>query len=172
VTVRFEARHNGVLPLALGFRGAYFGLQVIGGPFDNFKPGVNGDFGVCVRAEQVPSTAHVKVPIHDFRAPAPDQTDEVDRALKSAFEAALTGKRVWVGCMGGWGRTGLFLALMAKVAGAEDPVGYVRRHYAPRAVETPDQLNYVKHFDVDELRSWLCRRAWTQRWLKAVLWWQ
>ena len=41
--------------------------------------------------------------------------------------------------MGGWGRTGLFLALLAKVCGVENPVTYVRENYSPRAVETTDQ---------------------------------
>ena len=170
--ISHDTRANGELPLDLGWRGGFFGLKVTGGPFDNFRPGVNADFGVCVRAERVPQTAHAKVAIHDFQVPKPGQKAEVDAALKAAFNQLLDGKRVWVGCMGGWGRTGLFLALMAKVAGAEDPVGYVRQHYTPRAVETLEQLNYVKFFDVKEIQQWVFWQGWTTRTLKTIFWWQ
>ena len=171
MNVRTDSRANGALPLDLGWRGGWLGLKVIGGPFDNFRPGVNADFGVCVRAEQAPTTADAHLPIRDFQVPAPGQKGEVDATLKKAFEQLLFGKRVWVGCMGGWGRTGLFLALMAKVAGVEDPVGYVRANYTTKAVETLEQLNYVKAFDVRELQQWLFWRAWTTRTLKTIFWW-
>ena len=73
--------------------------------------------------------------------------------------------------MGGWGRTGLFLALIAKVCGEKDPVAYVREHYAPHAVETKDQQAYVESFDVAALQRWLFWRSWTIRWTKALFWW-
>jgi hypothetical protein len=162
---------NGALPLDLGWRGGWLGLKVIGGPFDAYKPGVNADYGVCVRAERVPPTADVHVAIPDFHVPAASQRAEVDAALKAAFAKLLDGKRVWVGCMGGWGRTGLFLALMAKMAGEESPVTFVRANYTPRAVETQEQMEYVEDFDVRELRHWLYCQAWLTRWLKTVFWW-
>ena len=78
---------------------------------------------------------------------------------------------MWVGCQGGWGRTGLFLALMAKVCGEANPVSYVRHHYSPRAVETNEQMDYVRKFDVDDLQQWLFWRGWTARTLKTIFWW-
>jgi len=170
-TISHDTRANGTLPLDLGWRGGFLGLRVTGGPFDNFRPGVNANYGVCVRAERVPHTAHAKVAIHDFQVPKPSQKAEVDAALRQAFEQLLFGKRVWVGCMGGWGRTGLFLALMAKVAGVDNPVSYVREHYTPRAVETQEQMEYVYKFDVGELRQWLFWRGWTTRTMKTIFWW-
>ena len=160
---------NGVLPVKLGFNGAYFDFEIIGGPFDAYRPGVNADFGVCVRAERVPKTADVHLPIHDFDVPR-DQS-EVDIAIEDTFGALLAGKRVYVGCMGGWGRTGLFLALLAKVAGVADPVGYVRANYTPRAVETKEQMAYVHDFDVLPLQSRLIWTAWRRRWTKTMFWW-
>jgi protein-tyrosine phosphatase len=57
-------------------------------------------------------------------------------------------ERVEVGCHGGLGRTGTVLACLAVLDGvpASDAVGYVRRHYRPRAVETPWQRAYARRF--------------------------
>jgi protein-tyrosine phosphatase len=124
-----------------------------------------------VRAERAPAGVDVSLPIHDFSTPAEEQTPDVEYAIREALSAALSGKRVWVGCMGGWGRTGLFLALLAKTCGVADPVGYVRSHYSPRAVETKEQARYVDWFDVSALQQWLFGRAWRERWYRTVFWW-
>ncbi|MCX4820973.1 protein phosphatase [Streptomyces sp. NBC_01142] len=57
-------------------------------------------------------------------------------------------ERVEIACGGGRGRTGTALACLAVLDGvpAEKAVDYVRRHYAPRAVETPWQRRYVRRF--------------------------
>jgi len=57
-------------------------------------------------------------------------------------------ERVEVACHGGLGRTGTVLACLAVLDGvpAPDAVGYVRRHYRPRAVETPWQRAYASRF--------------------------
>ena len=154
---------NGRLPLALGFYGGFLDFSIVGGPFDAYRPSGEHDFGVCVRAERVPSTADVSLPINDFSVPPDSRKKEVEEAIKKTLDAAMGGKRVWVGCMGGWGRTGMFFALVAKVCGERDPVGYVREHYSPRAVETDMQKLYVEQFDVAELQRWLFWRSWTIR---------
>lgn len=151
---------NGTLPLSLGWRGAGLNLTIIGGPFDSY-PGRQKAFGVCVRAEQAPRERDVHLPIRDFDVPT--STAAVEKALVQAFAAAIEGRPVYVGCMGGWGRTGLFLALMAKAAGVDDPVGYVRKHYTPRAVETKDQQLYVDKFDVGYVQKKVRRTAWSAR---------
>lgn len=151
---------NGILPLALGFAGAGYSLSIIGGPFDNF-PGRDKAFGVCVRAERVPNERDVHLPIHDFSIP--ESAKAVEYALMDTFDAALDGKQVYVGCMGGWGRTGLFLALMAKAAGIPDPVEYVRENYTPKAVETREQYTYVQRFDVSKVQRHVRLKAWRKR---------
>lgn len=57
-------------------------------------------------------------------------------------------ERVEVACAGGRGRTGTALACLAVLDGVprEEAVGYVRRHYSPRAVETPWQRRFVTRF--------------------------
>ena len=108
---------------------------------------------------RVPANGYdVHLPIHDFQVPQDEE--DVVYALKDTLYAALSGRTVYVGCVGGWGRTGLFMALLAKAAGVDNPVEYVRRHYTPRAVETKGQLDYVDSFDVIQVRRWLFWQAW------------
>lgn len=81
----------------------------------------------------------------DFRLPA----DPV--AARAAFVEAWrrsATERVEVACMGGVGRTGTTLACIAVLDGvpAGEAVGYVRRHYHRRAVETPGQRRFVAGF--------------------------
>ncbi len=68
-------------------------------------------------------------------------------ALRAAWERAGT-ERVEVACGGGQGRTGTALACLAVLDGvpADRAVGYVRAHYARRAVETPWQRRFVANF--------------------------
>ena len=162
---------NGVLPLLLTWPMARARVDVIGGPFDAYRPTINADYGVCVRAERVPATADRIVPINDFDVPQPKDRALMVDTVKETFRRALRGERVWIGCMGGFGRTGLFMAILAKAAGVQDPVAYVRATYYPHAVETPAQALYVSEFDVSEIRSWLMWHTWGQFWGKALTWW-
>jgi hypothetical protein len=81
----------------------------------------------------------------DFRPPA-------DRAAAAAALREALGRaavqRVEVACRGGRGRTGTALACLAVLDGLPpgEAVGYVREHYAPRAVETPGQRRFVAGF--------------------------
>lgn len=153
-----EMPGNGRLPLPLGWRGLWHRLVIHGGPFRSVPYGKFEGievFGVCVRAEDKPPHFDVRLPIEDFQVPRGAQYKEVVEAVQQALDAALSGKLVYVGCMGGWGRTGLFLAVVAKACGFRDPVGYVREHYSSHAVETREQRRYVDEFDVRPIRNWL-----------------
>lgn len=81
----------------------------------------------------------------DWRLPA--EPAEAHDALLEAWRRA-QDQRVEVACAGGRGRTGTALACVAVLDGvpARDAVGYVRRGYHPRAVETPWQARYVRAF--------------------------
>jgi hypothetical protein len=82
----------------------------------------------------------------DFRLPA-DRAD-ARRALLAAWQRAET-ERVEIACRGGHGRTGTALACLAVLdrVPSTEAVAYVRRHYHPRAVETPWQRRYVERFE-------------------------
>jgi protein-tyrosine phosphatase len=77
----------------------------------------------------------------------PSDRGAAARALHEAWERTAS-ERVEVACAGGLGRTGTALACLAVLDGVPGraAVGYVRAHYAERAVETPWQRRFVQHF--------------------------
>jgi hypothetical protein len=81
----------------------------------------------------------------DFRLPS--DRERARTVLHEAWRRADTD-RVEVACGGGRGRTGTALACLAVIDGvpAGEAVAFVRRHYHPRAVETPWQKWYVRRF--------------------------
>ncbi|MBA9002931.1 protein-tyrosine phosphatase family protein [Thermomonospora cellulosilytica] len=109
--------------------------------------GARPDFGVYLLGRRPPSvdweSRWVRWP--DFRLPS-DREDAV-LAFRQAWERAAT-ERVEIACGGGVGRTGTALACLAVLDGVPpgEAVSYVRRHYRPRAVETPWQRRFVERF--------------------------
>ena len=67
----------------------------------------------------------------------------------------IEGKRVHAGCIGGHGRTGMFLAaLYAHMTGEKDAIKHVRDHYCAKAVESPEQVDFlVKHFGITKAQG-------------------
>lgn len=53
------------------------------------------------------------------------------------------GRKVHVGCIGGHGRTGLFLAALVSLYGEKDAITYVRQHYCKKAVESSQQVEFL-----------------------------
>lgn len=147
------------IKLPLGWKGAWLVPTFTGGPFDSAPV---DHYRVAVRAEMIdPANVDLHLPIRDFSTP--DDDEEVEDILVLTYLAALNGQKVYVGCRGGFGRTGLFLALLAKVAGIENPVGWVRVYYNLRAVETERQAAYVQEFDVSNVRKRVIKGAWLSR---------
>lgn len=109
--------------------------------------GPRPDFALYLRGRRPPPVAWearwVRWP--DFWLP----TDRAvfGQVLRQAWARA-EAERVEVACGGGVGRTGTALACLAVLDGvpAREAVAYVRRHYAPRAVETPWQRRFVAAF--------------------------
>lgn len=110
-------------------------------------PGPAPDFAVYLLGKEPPEVPWearwLRWP--DFRLPS-------DRALArdlfgEVWERAET-ERVEVACAGGLGRTGTALACIAVLDGvpAGQAVDFVRGAYDHRAVETPWQRRYVRHF--------------------------
>ncbi len=127
-----------VLPSGREVRGRGLGRPLLPGPLPTFGVYLLG------RPPAVPWDARwVRWP--DFRLPA--DPAELRAALLEAWERA-PGERVEVACRGGTGRTGTALACLAVLDGvpAAEAVGWVRRHYRPRAVETRRQERFVAGF--------------------------
>jgi hypothetical protein len=132
----------GTLKIPLGRTGYFYTLT--GGPFRECP---RNYFGVKMAAE-IPARAgydHVDIPTRDFCVP--DMTT-LYKGLETAVAALVAGTPLYVGCMAGKGRTGLFMAVLAKAFGVKNPVEYVRANYYAHAVETADQYAFVSAFPV------------------------
>ncbi len=102
------------------------------------------DFALVLADGPLPPWPYRRVAWPDFRVPT-DRADALD-ALHEAHRRATAGERVEVTCRGGVGRTGTALAALAVLDGLSpsEAVGWVRRRYHPRAVETPWQRWWLR----------------------------
>jgi hypothetical protein len=136
-------------------------FTVYGGPYLDIPEGFQG----VKLAKEIKTPCHVSIPIKDFSIPA---TSALDAGLYKAVGLLLQGEPVYAGCMGGRGRTGLFLAILAKAFGVASPVEYVREHYSNHAVETTEQYDFVMNYEVpagvarqiQQVRRWSWLRFW------------
>ena len=86
------------------------------------------------------------LPIPDFSVPT---RDDLEQAVQHTIAYAQAGQNIVVHCSAGIGRTGLFMAYLAKRClgfSGQEALKWVR-HYIPRAVETPEQQRFVLHDD-------------------------
>ncbi len=117
--------------------------RITGGPFDCWD---GHGIGVCLDpGARLRPSATIYLPVEDYTAPTQE-------ALVAAFAALLAAWRkgnavVHVGCRAGFGRTGTFIAALARLAGHDDPVGWTRRNYNGEAVETSAQAAAVMALD-------------------------
>ena len=141
VTATWDPALAGVLQLPSGrlVRGRALLRPVPAGP----PP----DFGLYLLGQEPPVAAWESRWIRwpDFGLPADPAAAE--EALRCAWARA-GAERVEVACAGGHGRTGTALACLAVLDGVpgREAVGYVRAHYAARAIETPGQRRFVARF--------------------------
>jgi protein-tyrosine phosphatase len=87
----------------------------------------------------------IHLPIPDFDVPT---QETLSAAVAAAQARASAGKNLAVHCNAGYGRTGMFLACMARrVLGmsANEAIEWVRS-YVPTAIEVPEQVDVVKAF--------------------------
>src|SRR5215813_9130512 len=86
------------------------------------------------------------LPIPDFGVP---RRDDLEQTAQQTISFAQAGHHIVIHCSAGIGRTGLFMAYLAKwylgLSGAE-ALQWVRR-FIPRAVETPEQQWLILHGD-------------------------
>jgi hypothetical protein len=134
---------------------------VTGGPFHDCPKSMVG----VKMAREIRATCAVDIPTVDFAVP---DKALLTRGLDKALNLMLDGEPLYVGCMGGKGRTGLFMAVLAKAFGIKNPVEYVRKHYYAHAVETPEQYKFVQAFpitpEVERKVKQAKRWAWVRFW--------
>lgn len=136
---------------------------VTGGPYLDRPENMVG----VKMAVEIYSPSDVSIPTRDFCTP---NLKDLDNGLLAATVALVNGDPLYVGCMGGRGRTGLFMAVLCKALGVPKPVEYVRKHYYPHAVETQEQYRFVSEYKVPEavkaLVQYTRRRAQWYFWTK------
>lgn len=90
----------------------------------------------------------VQYAIQDMRAP--ENVTRFKNLITWLCTQLQEGKAVHVGCIGGHGRTGMVLsAVVAELAGKKDAIGWVRKHYCKKAVESKAQVAFLqKHYRV------------------------
>lgn len=78
-------------------------------------------------------------------------------------KAILNRENVFIGCIGGHGRTGLVLAaLVAKMTGNMKAVPYVRKNYCKKAVESEEQIEWLhKNFGIKKVKSSKNVQGWS-----------
>lgn len=112
-------------------------------PTDPHRRDHRPDYGLYLDHRWQPPWGHDHLDWPDFGVP--EDAEQVRTALQALLDRARRGERVEIGCLGGHGRTGTALALLAVLTGhpGDDAVGWVRTHYCARAVETAEQEAYV-----------------------------
>jgi len=146
--------HPAVETIAFGILFPWGVSPVMAGPYSE-KP--KDSPGIKLAAE-MKAKYMVDCPIKDFGIP---NTKLVESALLSTIVLMKGGLIPFVGCGWGRGRTGLFVALLIKVAHEStrrwwdfrtvDYVSKARAMYRPEAVETKAQEEFVRDFDVKRL---------------------
>ena len=141
----------------LELRGAVSGQSIVvrGGPFRKCPEDA---FGVNMAAGEQPG-GDIRVEVVDFGVPDPDALRL--RALYACY-VALKGESIYVGCGAGIGRTGTFLAVMARIMNpecdgarqrgypkADGVTGWLREKYREGAVETSAQDELVNSLDLE-----------------------
>jgi len=119
-------------------------VAITAGPFDALPEGA---FGVCLEVQAEKAwLAEVLLPTADFGLPDAAALHEAIATVLAQM-LAQPDRPIHVGCRAGVGRTGLFLACLAKAAGVPgDPLDFVRAHYLPHAAETPAQQAMARAF--------------------------
>lgn len=102
-------------------------------------------------AKEIGLPCDIDIPTVDFHVPP---RELMQRGLRKMVLALIRGDQLYIGCMGGVGRTGLAMALLVKVLGSDNPVAVVRESYKAHAVETSKQMEYVHTF-----KPWLSTRV-------------
>lgn len=98
-------------------------------------------------------TTYVRIPIVDMQAP--DDKETFDKVIDWTIEQMREGKKVHVGCIGGHGRTGVFLSVLVhRITGETDVIEWLRTNYCKKAVESATQINWLhKHYGIVKAKA-------------------
>ncbi len=148
-------------------------VTVMGGPYREKPEGIKG----VKLAQEINSPADVVLDIPDFGVPTNHQ---VDKAVYQALKILCEDGVIYLGCAGGIGRTGMFMAILMKTIAILNirveektlwykiknflgyaaspylgmrnfPIEFVRDEYLSTAVETDEQYSFVSYYDPEKM---------------------
>lgn len=73
----------------------------------------------------------------------PSDAAEYKKLVQWTKKKLDAGQKVHAGCIGGHGRTGMFLAALVSLYGEKDAIKYVRENYCKKAVEAQSQVDFL-----------------------------
>lgn len=123
----------------------------------------NGFFTVNLMQEYQHLQSNLNIPIVDFNVP--QDIAQFNEGLLTIVEHCLQDERVFFGCFGGVGRTGIVLACLNKIFGVDTNLVYHTRQQLPHALETDEQVEFVKNFKVNDLRKKV-EQLFLNEWIK------
>jgi hypothetical protein len=96
----------------------------------------------------------------EYLFPIPDMGVPPDLSLFKSLiqylsEQIMLDKKIFIGCIGGHGRTGLVLSVLVQsIAQEADAVTYVREHYCKKVVESSVQVEWLnKNFGITKVSA-------------------
>jgi hypothetical protein len=108
------------------------------------------DDGMRVHKESFPWNSGNAFLYHIRNMGIPTTPKRYRRMIEWLVDQITSGSKVHIGCIGGHGRTGLVLvSLVFHLLDEQDAIGYVRKHYCSKAVETQKQIDWlVKEYGI------------------------
>jgi len=131
--------------------------MIYGGPYRNRPKDLPG---FCMAEELMDLPHDVAIPTRDFSVPEPE---DMMKGLEKARYYLKKDGSLYVGCMGGIGRTGLFMGAMTllsfmsqywmpnQAALAVEAIKYVRDNYKGHAIETKQQEDFLKELPLKKM---------------------
>jgi len=145
--------HTTHKPIKLGMGEVLGGA--CGSPREGYDIYIGFDYGMKMQHQPFPWDQKAD-PIIEFQYRitdmcAPKSPKEFKKMIEWCADQLHDGKKIHVGCIGGHGRTGLFLAALVSLHEdvTDDPIAYVRKEHCKKAVESDSQLKFLKkHFGI------------------------
>lgn len=143
--------HTTHKPLKLG-NGEILGASC-GSPRDGYDIYIGFDYGMKMQHQPFP-WEQKSDPIIEFQYRitdmcAPKDAKQFRKMIDWCAGQLDDGKKIHIGCIGGHGRTGTFLAALVSLYEdlTDDPIAYVRKEHCKKAVESKSQIKFLmRHF--------------------------
>lgn len=112
------------------------------------------DYGMRMSSKATPwdGPQQYYLPIPDMGVP--ESVEKFKQYVAWVAEQLEAGAKVHCGCIGGHGRTGMFLAALCKTVSpeTEDAITHVRENYCQKAVESAKQVDWLnQHFGIKKV---------------------